>query len=84
MAHSETIPFKGKLPKRFQKFRKYLVDYMDERGDDNGYWLYLVAGWINPNTCTHMVHENTQRECAEQLESIERCTCEECMEYLNA
>ena len=53
------------------------VDEIWDEGD-NGYWVYLVPGWINPLHETHSIHEDTQAECLEVFKSIERCTCDGC------
>lgn len=66
------------LPKTLEKFRHLIDDVSDERGMGQGYWVYLKAGLINPWTETHCVHEDTIKECAEQLKIVKPCQCADC------
>lgn len=51
----------------------------DDRRNDNGWWCYLKPGWINTLTDTHCVHEDTVRECLDQLANhCEPCKCGDC------
>jgi hypothetical protein len=54
-------------------------EILDERGDDNGYWVYLKPGWINTWHETHSIHEMTQAECIKVFnDAVKPCTCEGC------
>jgi hypothetical protein len=39
--------------------------------DGDGYWVYLHDGYINSLTETHAIHEDTAKDCIEQLCFIE-------------
>lgn len=65
-----------KIPKNLQKL---VEEVIDERNDDNGYWVYLMPGYINTSTEVHMVHEDTVTEVLYQLRyCVKRCECDEC------
>lgn len=70
------------LPKTLQELLAIdarIDEILDERGDDNGYWIYFKPGWINEMTETHCIHEDTVRECLRQLRNyVKPCTCREC------
>lgn len=73
------------LPKGLQKLAEdpRVDEILDERGDDNGYWVYLVPGWINWLDETHSIHEDTQAECLDKFNDIKRCDCEGCRVSFN-
>ena len=50
----------------------------DDRHNDNGYWCYLMPGWINYMHEVHHVHEDTVAECLSILKCVEACSCDEC------
>lgn len=64
------------IPATLRRFATYIDDISDERGDGDGYWVYLVPGWICDEV--HCVHEDTIRECAKAMRCIERCTAPNC------
>jgi len=71
---------KKNLPASLRKWHAIIDEVSDERENGDGYWIYLVAGYRNTMTDTHMVHEDTFRECAEQLRDfVEPCTCSDCV-----
>lgn len=49
----------------------------DERSSGDGIWLYLKKGWKSSQD-THCVHEDTVKECREELENVMECSCIEC------
>ena len=53
-----------------------VCEIVDERRDDNGYWVYFNPGWINPETETHSIHETTIAEIKRQLRGMVPCECE--------
>ncbi len=64
-----------KLPKCLQKYAHLIDEISDERSTDEGYWVYLVAGYWSPDDETHCIHEDTPRECAAKMKQVERCHC---------
>lgn len=62
-----------KLPACLRKYSRLIESVSDERGSGDGYWVYLVKGWIDHGG-THCVHEDTPEECAEMMSMVERCT----------
>lgn len=59
------------------KKHKLVEEVEDDRANDNGWWAYLKPGWRSLEQ-THQVHEDTVRECLEQLRYCEPCDCDEC------
>jgi len=58
-------------------------EILDERDDDNGYWVYLKPGFINTYSETHCIHEWTAADVLSQARtSIEPCDCESCCEAI--
>jgi hypothetical protein len=52
----------------------------DERGDDQGLWVYLKSGWHN-SACdkhNHTIHEDTIKELTWQVKAASACDCEHC------
>ena len=69
-----------KLPKNLEK---YVDEIIDERGEDNGYWVYLKYGFkVDYSASDHIIHEDTVKECIDYLRSVEPCDCRECTRYL--
>lgn len=72
----------NKLPKTLRQYAALIVDFSDERQVQNGYWVYLVYGYINERSETHQIHEDTLAECANQLRHwVKPCACAECAEH---
>jgi hypothetical protein len=44
-------------------------EVLDERGDQNGYWVNLTNGFISTNMECSSIHEMTIRECCDYLNS---------------
>lgn len=66
-----------KLPRCLRPFADKIAEVSDERrgyGGDDGYWVYLVAGWRDPDGETHCIHEDTPAECAKLMKWITPCT----------
>jgi len=42
-----------------------------ENGD--GFWVYLIPGYINRMTDTHCIHEDSPSECLALLREVEHC-----------
>lgn len=53
-------------------------EILDERGDGNGYWIYMAHGWINTFSETHCIHEMTVKDCLDQMKCLIPCDCESC------
>ena len=69
------------LPKTLAKLREdpRVEEISDERGEDAGYWIYFVPGWINTEADIHMIHEDTVKEVLAVFRNyIEPCDCESC------
>ena len=46
----------------------------DERGSDDGFWVYLKPGWIWQCE-VHCVHEDTPSACLIEMRGVESCNC---------
>ena len=69
-----------KLPKNLEK---YVDEIIDERSDDNGYWVYLNYGYkCSMGASPHIIHEDTVKMCIDYLRYVEPCECKECVRYL--
>lgn len=69
------------LPKTLQRYAARIAEYSDERGSDNGIWLYYRAGWksaSDPMGCQHQDHEDTVQELAVCARDAVRCDCDDC------
>lgn len=66
------------LPRALKRYGKWIDAVSDERGSDDGYWVYLVPGWQNSNDpgC-HIIHEDSPAACAKAW-LIEPCSCDDC------
>lgn len=69
---------RSELPKSLARWADVIDEISDERGSDEGYWVYLKAGWWSPDDETHCIHEDTIRECVVKMRNIEPCTKECC------
>lgn len=63
------------LPRCLQPFAQFIEEVSNE---DNGYWVYLVRGWLDPDGETHCIHEDTPEECAELMQDIVKCEIQGC------
>jgi hypothetical protein len=71
----------GAIPK---KYRPRIVDIIDERNEENGWWLYLTAGWRRDDTDpSHIIHEDTWSAAMSELRITRPCDCHECQELIN-
>jgi len=66
------------LPKCLRKYADKIESVSDERGSDDGYWVYLAAGWRTPDGETHCVHEDNPTQCAREMKHITPCTVKGC------
>lgn len=66
------------LPACLRKFASKIESVSDERGTDQGYWVYLVKGWRDDEGETHCIHEDTPAECAKLMRHITRCATPGC------
>lgn len=70
------------LPKTLQRYASRIVDYSDERSNDNGIWLYYKLGWkswSDPLGCQHQDHEDTVKELVYCVRNAIKCDCSECI-----
>lgn len=65
------------IPATLRRYAAYIEDVSDERAGGDGYWVYLVPGWVCDDG-THCVHEDNITQCAAALRCIERCTAPNC------
>lgn len=54
------------------------TDFSDERGSEDGIWVYLIAGLCSDPE-THAVHEDTVAEVCAALASVMPCGCADCV-----
>ena len=48
--------------------RERVWEVEDDRGEDNGWWIHMVDGWITePGDLCHSIHEDTWSECIVKL-----------------
>ncbi len=72
------------MPKTLQPWADRISEYEDDRANQNGHWVHLKDGWINLFSETHMIHEDTVKECVEQMRHwVKRCLCEQCTSALS-
>jgi hypothetical protein len=69
-----------KKPKTLAEIKEdpRVTDLSDERGNNDGVWAYLVAGWQS-SMGTHQVAEDTVKEACEQLAYVKPCACADCV-----
>lgn len=77
------------LPRTLAKIIADRPDQFDEGWSEldgfnpsGGYahWIYLKRGWCNGDQGSHIIHECTVKECLAVIRSIERCTCDDCID----
>jgi len=62
-----------KIPK---KFLHMVTEIEDDRGENNGWWIYLKDGYrCDISAAPHTIHENTVKECIAQLRETIPCFC---------
>lgn len=66
------------LPKCLRKFADKIESVSDERGSDDGFWVYLIERWRDDEGETHCIHEDNPKECATLMPHIQRCTDPNC------
>ncbi len=62
------------IPATLARFADKIDEVLDERDQDNGWWIYLKTGWRCTHMETHCIHEDTLKQCADLLEDIEPCS----------
>mgnify|MGYP000636471119 CR=1 FL=1 len=50
--------------------------------EEDGVWIYLKKGWINPKLETHSIHEWELMDILSDLKDIEKCECSDCLEKI--
>jgi hypothetical protein len=71
------------LPKCLERYRSKIEEISDERGMDQGYWVYLIPGWQNSfDPSCHIIHEDNPTQCSKVLRYIEPCDCNDCKEII--
>lgn len=45
---------------------------------EDGYWVVLNEGWVNPSDGVHCVHEWRVAAALPKLASVRQCTCADC------
>ena len=56
-----------------------VTDFSDERGNGDGVWIYLVAGYDNGDPQSHVISENTLTKALEAFRRIRKCVCADCL-----
>jgi hypothetical protein len=74
-ARSKIMP----IPSTLKRYADKIQCVDDDRNNQNGWWVHLKNGWINPQSETHMIHEDTLKQCLAQLREVEPCQCEDCI-----
>jgi len=55
-------------------------DVSDERGSDDGFWVYLKSQFCHPwEQGLHAIHENSPTKCLSFLKQISNCNCCDCV-----
>lgn len=62
------------LPASIEKFKSdvRVADIVDERGDKNGYWLYLKPGFIDQEAGISSIHEFNSRDIKRRLNYVNK------------
>lgn len=69
----------NKLPKCLRKYSHLIESVSDERHgpNDDGYWVYLMPGWLSNEV--HCIHEENPTQCAKVFShGLERCKNKSC------
>lgn len=69
-----------KKPRSLADLRKdpRVTDLSDERGNGDGVWAYLVAGYQS-SLGTHQVTEDTVAQTCAAMADVRPCACEDCV-----
>lgn len=64
---------KNKKKTALEKIKEHpLVEsYSDERGDGEGFWIYLKEGYVSPSTDTGTIHEDTISAAVTELKHVQ-------------
>lgn len=77
---SEDLPVS--LSIGLNRYANIITDVRDERvnpdGGNDGYWIYLTDGFIDPNAEMHFVHEYTIFDVLNAMHNVTRCTPQNC------
>jgi hypothetical protein len=65
----------SKLPNCLRKYADLIEEISDKRENGDGYWVYPVAGLIEPEMETHCIHESSPRACIAGLKRLVKCDC---------
>lgn len=69
-----------KLPKSLRKLfedpRVCSID--DESANGDGYWIYYIRGWRNPDIDCHFTHEWNVRDTLKSHKAVVPCHCDQC------
>jgi hypothetical protein len=55
-----------------QKIRAHFAVESLEHEDENGWWAYLRAGWIDGESLCHAIHEDTLADVSKKLRFVRR------------
>jgi hypothetical protein len=70
-----------RLPATLNPVADRVQGTVDERGVNNGWWVYLMPGWIHDGT--HQIHEDTLAGCLRCFDMVQPCDCDECKQLLD-
>jgi len=65
-----------------QRHQDKIREVGDERGTEDGYWIYLKAGFCWDDQGLHSLHENTVSDIIRAFGSVMPCRCKDCAEQL--
>jgi hypothetical protein len=66
------------IPATLKKYTRFIDDISDERHLGDGIWVYLKYGYCNGDIGSHIIHEDTLKECASYAANIRACDCDDC------
>jgi len=71
--NNKSVAMKITIPRTMNEIRNHpLVESIsDERGNDDGIWIYLISGYISDLECG-IIHEHTVKECCNAFHGIHK------------
>jgi hypothetical protein len=71
------------IPATLKRYAHRIDEVEDDRGNQNGWWVYLVPGLCRLGSPQeHIVHEDTLAICAQEVRDAEPCDCDDCRQCL--
>ncbi len=67
------------IPGTLRRVAFKIEEVEDDRGNQNGWWVYLKRGWkVRGLDILHSIHEDSLRDCLLETRMAERCECSDC------